>query len=78
MKGGADIQDQQEIRRAVENGCADAQELSILLNVPVEVVQNFIDHFQGKEPAPAVAADDDNNDEGTNDEVPQKGKRRVF
>jgi hypothetical protein len=46
MKGGANIVDQQVIRRAVEAGCADASALSHELLVPVDCVQSFIDHYE--------------------------------
>jgi len=55
MKGGADIYDQQEIRRYVEGGGSDAVLISRRFQITQECAQSWIDHYSGKEkPKPVV------------------------
>lgn len=65
MKGGANIVDIEIIRKAVEAGTADAKALSAELQVPVDVVESFVQHF-GSRTAKAE------------DEAPKKKKTALF
>jgi len=64
MKGGADITDIREIKMAVEAGSPDVELLSRMLQVPIPVVQSYVDFFSGNttkavEAAPAEVVEDE-------------------
>jgi len=48
MKGGADIYDQNEIRRHVEAGDVNVETLARKLFLTPECVQSWVDYFNGK------------------------------
>lgn len=55
MKGGADLEDQLAISRAVadaaanNDGVLDVVRLASTLNIPLECCQSFVDHFSEKQ-----------------------------